>query len=351
MTQAYAPPHDLPDGPRPRNIARLSAIVITLLAVLVATAAYFAGRSLKPGEDARARVAVAEPPAEVVPAAQPAAEPEPPPQPARPSSPFNSFDLTQLHPLVAEAVAQARAVQDEAMTAALRAEAAERRAQAGAPGTSIIMMENGDVFAGEVDAGADGDKRAQGAGVYTWANPQEDNYAGDFVDGAMEGLGVKRWTDGAMHYGERRQEAREGFGVFVDSTGGGYEGAWSNGAPDGYGVAWNADGTVRSQGRWSGNTLIEAWVVPTPVPTTDGTATTDAAPEAADALVDASGTAEPATPGAAALADGAGLDSGSAAQAAAPDQADGAAEEADVVTNPAEGEAEVAADEAAAVEP
>jgi hypothetical protein len=349
MTQAYAPPHDLPDGPRPRNIARLSAIVIVFLAVLVATAAYFAGLSLRPGEDARARVAVAEPPVEVIPAAtQPdAAAAAPPSQPARPSSPFSGFNLAQLHPLVAEAVTQARAVQEGAMTAALRGEAAERRAQAGAPGTSIIMMENGDVFAGEVEAGADGDKRAQGAGVYTWANPQEDNYAGDFVDGAMEGVGVKRWTDGAMHFGERRQEAREGFGVFVDSTGGGYEGAWSNGAPDGYGVAWNADGTVRSQGRWSGNTLIEAWVVPTPVPTTDAAgAPADAAPDADVAP----GAAEPAAPGAAALADGAGLDSGGVAQAAAPDveQTDGAAE-ATNAANPVEGAAE--AGEAETAEP
>lgn len=270
MTQAYVPPQDAEPETRGPNAVLLTALAIVVLAVLVAVGAYFAGRGARPGEDARVRVPVPE----VVAAAEavPDAAPEPPPvEPARPPTPFRAFDLAQLHPSVAEAVTAARDVQDRAIDASIRAQAAARRAEAGAPGAAMIVYDGGDVYAGEV---VDGGRH--GAGVYTWSNPQEDSYAGEFADDAMDGLGVKRWKDGAIYFGDRRRAAREGHGVFIDAAGGGYEGAWANGAPNGYGVLWDGDGTVRAQGLWADNTLVEAWVVPTPVPTVEPDATSDA---------------------------------------------------------------------------
>jgi hypothetical protein len=259
MTEIYVPPHDFAEPRSPLGGARGVALAIALMGALVFTGAYFAGRAARPAEDARVRVAVAASAAEIS-AAEVAAAPEIV-EPAPTPGPFESFDLALLHPQVATAVVEARAVQQRAVAAAQRAEAAARLARSGAPGAGVILYDGGDVYAGEIrDAGR------HGAGVYSWANPQEDQYAGEFVDDAMDGLGVKRWTDGATYYGDRRQESRDGHGVFVDTEGGGYEGAWRNGAPDGYGVVWNADGSVRAQGLWAGNTLVEAWVIPTPVP-------------------------------------------------------------------------------------
>jgi hypothetical protein len=54
-------------------------------------------------------------------------------------------------------------------------------------------------------------------------------------------------------------------------------------------VVWNEDGTVRSQGLWADNTLVEALIVPTPVPTADSVAE----PESGDASADMPGQASP----------------------------------------------------------
>jgi hypothetical protein len=267
MTEIYVPPHDFPAPRGPAVGPRLTGIVIAALATLVFTASYFAGRAARPAEDARVRVAVAPAPAaapEETTVAAPVEEPIPP-------GPFDGFDLALLHSQVADAVVGARVVRENAVAAERRAEAAARLARAGAPGAGVILYDAGDVYAGELRNGG-----RHGVGVYTWANPQEDDYAGEFVDDVMDGLGVKRWADGATYYGDRRRDSREGYGVFADVEGGGYEGAWRNGAPDGYGVVWNADGTVRAQGLWAGNTLIEAWVIPTPVATEDGLVVEDA---------------------------------------------------------------------------
>jgi hypothetical protein len=257
MTQAYVPPHDFAE-PRSRSGgALIPAAVITGLAVLVFAGAYFAGRASRPGDEARVRIAATSPVADAPADAVVPVE--------IPPGPFDDFDLGLLHERVATAVREARDVRERAVVAARRAEEAGRLARSGAAGAGVILYDGGDVYAGEIRNGG-----RQGVGVYTWSNLQEDSYAGEFADDVMDGLGVKRWTDGATYYGDRRRQSREGYGVFVDVAGGGYEGAWRNGAPDGYGVVWNPDGSVRAQGLWAGNTLVEAWVIPTPVATEDG---------------------------------------------------------------------------------
>jgi hypothetical protein len=269
MTQTYTSDFSAPARGSP---TRLIAAMIAGFTALVFAGSYLAGRSARPSEGARppARTAMADnarapraadPPAtEAAPVeTAPAADVAAPPALAAGAEPgpFADVDLGLLHPVVAAAVVEARAMQASAVDAAARAQEAADRARRSERGAGVINYASGDLYEGEVRDGG-----RHGVGVYTWANPQEDFYAGEFVDDAMEGMGVKRWSDGATYYGDRRSEAREGYGVFVYADGGGYEGAWRSGAPNGRGVVWNVDGSVRFQGLWADNTLIEAWIVP-----------------------------------------------------------------------------------------
>jgi hypothetical protein len=261
------------------------ALMIAGFTALVFAGSYLAGRSARP--DGEALALAARPPAARLPAASVEAPAESAvPTPAEPTAAppaaqveesevvsFPPFDLGLLHPTVAADVQQAREVQARALDASVRAQEAAERARAGAPGTKVISYESGDVYEGEV---READGARHGVGVYTWANPAELDYAGEFVDNAI-GLGVKRWSDGATFYGDRRLEA--GHGVLTDGGGGRYEGAWSAGRPDGHGAMWNADGSVRAQGLWEDGKVAEAWI-------TSGSVEASAAPAEAAAAGD-----------------------------------------------------------------
>jgi hypothetical protein len=268
MTQGF-PTHDVAAPPRGPLPTQLVALAIALLTAVVFAGSFFAGRSARPRDFARAASAAAEPPREQASSRETADAQSPGViagetaarlEPDLALSRFTDFDLDLLHPDVAAAVVQARDVQTNAIDAAIRGRAAARAARDGAPGTSVITYDSGDIYEGEVAEGVG----RQGVGVYTWANQLEDSYAGEFASDAIDGVGVKRWSDGATYFGNRRVESREGYGVFAYPDGGGYEGAWRNGAPDGHGVVWNADGSVSAQGLWAGNTLVEAWIIPPP---------------------------------------------------------------------------------------
>ncbi|MGD2133179.1 MAG: hypothetical protein PVI23_10330 [Maricaulaceae bacterium] len=271
---------------------------LAALTAAVFAAAFFAGRMLGPDNYAPpARQVETSPPAAVQDASSsarqepanndaqtaPAETSAPAPRPIAPpdssaatepdlpaAGPFADFDMRLLHPDVIGAVTAAREAQAAALDAERRAQAAARRADAAQGGAGELTFPTGDRYAGEV---ADGSP--EGVGVYTWADPAAGTYAGQFTERRMDGLGARRWPDGAAYLGERDGDARHGHGVFVDGEGGGYEGSWRNGAPDGHGVVWNADGTVRSQGLWASNTLVEAWIVPPPAEDDAGTEEAD----------------------------------------------------------------------------
>jgi hypothetical protein len=140
---------------------------------------------------------------------------------AAPASYAQSYDLQQIDPATRAAAEQARVAQ-------MRAIAAASRAQGDGPGTVRFDAVEGDRYAGE-------------------------GYTGDPTQ--RQGYGWNSWTDGEYYAGQFRAGGRGGFkdgvGVYVFADGRVYEGQWLNDLRHGYGVQWEANGTVFHAGVWA----------------------------------------------------------------------------------------------------
>ena len=127
-----------------------------------------------------------------------------------------------------------------------------------------------------------------GSGVfqYTGGNQNRDKYAGDFMNGKLNGLGIYEFGDSAKggnavrYEGEFRGGSSTGFGSYtwptatyfgniVDgrmegagverwSSGMRYEGEYAHRKRNGLGAIWNSDGSVNQAGRWQDNSLIQS---------------------------------------------------------------------------------------------
>ncbi|MBS0384997.1 MAG: TIR domain-containing protein [Proteobacteria bacterium] len=192
------------------------------------------------------------------------------------------FDVNRLHPLVAEAVREARlaeasalANQEKGQRAAEAAELSAARARAGAFGTHSRTYDSG-VYEGEgfVDSQGTGVWKAKGGAVFKGdfesgsqsgygvvmyaADEAILRYEGQYFGGRPNGCGVTTWRDGDRYFGRHQQGAPSAFGVFHWQKGGRYEGEISNWAASGFGVNWDEDGLGGAVGRWENGKLVEA---------------------------------------------------------------------------------------------
>ena len=114
-----------------------------------------------------------------------------------------------------------------------------------ATGQGVEEWKNGDQisrYEGEVQDG-----KAQGRGVYTFANG--DRYEGEYRDDKRHGRGVFAWASGDRYEGEFRDNRRDGRGVLTTTAGSRYDGEWRNGEQNGVGILTYADGG-RYAGEW-----------------------------------------------------------------------------------------------------
>lgn len=210
-----------------------------------------------------------------------------------------AYDLTQLNPQVQGAVIQARAAHARGEAAAARAreaatlgEAAAARARAGAAGTLVYdtpqfgdpprtaryetevvngvrngygtQTYTGGPWIGDHFAGQFVDGRKQGLGVYIYGNNAnnqgnaQDRNETEYVQSFSNGYGVGRWRDNSHYAGQFTQDHKQGFGVYTYADGRRFEGEYSNDQPAGFGVFWNSQGGIISQGIYSNGVLTTA---------------------------------------------------------------------------------------------
>lgn len=165
---------------------------------------------------------------------------------------FVPFDLDLLHPDVRAAVVKARDVRRKAEDAERRALAAAetardwaRRAEAGEPGTAVILLDTGDKYAGQVNS----DGKYQGFGVYTENLAGRLSASSEQPNGPVEASGlriiVEDTTPGYPYYaGEFSEGKREGVGVLILQPGEDYSGMWQNNLRIGAGIYKSIDGSV-----------------------------------------------------------------------------------------------------------
>ena len=86
-----------------------------------------------------------------------------------------------------------------------------------------------DVYQGEFKNNA-----INGYGLYIWENKH--TYQGDFLNGKMHGKGVYKWPEGGEYDGEYVNGIKEGKGVFTWEDGRIFKGPFTNGKPNGKGI-------------------------------------------------------------------------------------------------------------------
>jgi hypothetical protein len=108
-----------------------------------------------------------------------------------------------------------------------KAQDAAARARNGETGTRVVQLNPSGLYEGEVDA-----------------------------NGGLHGYGVLTWPNGDRHAGLYGNGVRNGPGTFFFNDGSRYEGEWLADKYGGLGVLFNADGSLKSEGRWSENSLV-----------------------------------------------------------------------------------------------
>lgn len=210
--------------------------------------------------------------------------------PAPPALPAN------LNPDLAAAIAGTRAIETEAQSARAAAEEAERLALAAAerartgldPLAMVTTTPSGASYAGETALGT-----RNGHGVHTFPGETPDTFAGQWVAGQREGVGVYRWAlpagpkAPARFAGTYLAGARNGPGVQtlqdgetvaarfdangpvgpavrIQPDGSRLEGEWANGQLNGYAIVWSPSGQMQHAGRWTNGLLAENLAPPPP---------------------------------------------------------------------------------------
>ncbi|KAG7392679.1 hypothetical protein PHYPSEUDO_015067 [Phytophthora pseudosyringae] len=86
--------------------------------------------------------------------------------------------------------------------------------------------------------------KMHGQGEFTMGDGT--TYEGEFVDGEIEGVGLKRWPDGSSYSGQFHQGEMHGEGVYLSAKGERYEGHWENNQRCGHGVLQLPNGDLYS---------------------------------------------------------------------------------------------------------
>jgi hypothetical protein len=74
-------------------------------------------------------------------------------------------------------------------------------------------------------------------------------------------FGVENLSDDSRYVGDFMDDQYSGLGRLIFPEGGEYVGQFRGGKPEGQGVEYRPDGSVRSQGRWTGGRLTQSMVV------------------------------------------------------------------------------------------
>jgi hypothetical protein len=123
-----------------------------------------------------------------------------------------------------------------------------------------VMVQSAGEFAGDRFAGAFVEGRWQGLGVYEAAQPAEGRprrYVGEFQDGHLAGAGFMLLADGARAMGAVVDGRMNGPAVVIYPDGRRYEGEFKLGRKDGLGVLWSGSGQAMQMGRFADDVLIE----------------------------------------------------------------------------------------------
>jgi hypothetical protein len=199
------------------------------------------------------------------------------------------FALEQVNAAVAPVVQAARAAKENALAKQAAAESviaaaelAASQAKAKAKGYRSIVMREGATFDGQSErskptgvgvmvqtvgefagdrfAGAFVDGRWQGLGVYEASQPADGRprrYVGEFQDGHLAGAGFMLLADGARAMGAVVDGRLNGPAVILYPDGRRYEGEFKLGRKDGLGVMWSGSGQATQMGRFADDALIE----------------------------------------------------------------------------------------------
>jgi hypothetical protein len=208
-----------------------------------------------------------------------------------------TYDLALLNPQVRAAVERAREADRRGVNAAARARQAASEAEGfasrarngesglhsssstwGSPSMTAryegqisggvfsgygVQVHTEGPFVGDHYAGQWRNDQRQGLGVYTFAENASNairalRYEGEWVDNDRTGSGVTHWRSLGRYSGGNSGGMKSGAGVFYFPDGRRYEGEWGSDSYNGYGVVWDAQGNVLSQGVWAGNNLSTA---------------------------------------------------------------------------------------------
>lgn len=85
--------------------------------------------------------------------------------------------------------------------------------------------------------------------------PSGNVYKGDFVNGAMHGLGIMVYVKGGKYEGEWAQDEKNGKGKLIFPTGGTYEGEFVDGKMHGQGIMRHPSGSVE-KGYFENNKFV-----------------------------------------------------------------------------------------------
>lgn len=97
-----------------------------------------------------------------------------------------------------------------------------------------------------------------GFGTFIWGSDTEwagHKYIGMWKDGARDGSGTYYYADGSQYSGEYENNLRHGFGTFTWKSGEKYVGLWKNDKQHGHGTVYSTDGTFIN-GIWENGEFI-----------------------------------------------------------------------------------------------
>jgi|SRR5271157_5104214 len=116
-------------------------------------------------------------------------------------------------------------------------------------GTGTFHFSNGKIYEGQWK---DGKREGQG----TFSLPNGTKYIGQWKNDKMEGHGTVTYPGGEQYVGQLKDGKREGQGTFSFPDGTKYIGQWKDGRMHGQGILYDANRTIKQQGKFVNGKFI-----------------------------------------------------------------------------------------------
>lgn len=145
----------------------------------------------------------------------------------------------------------------------LRDAAYAGQVERGQPNGVGVMTQTSGPTAGDRYAGAFVDGRWQGLGVFEASQPADarpKRYVGEFQNGQLSGAGLSSLADGARAMGPVVNGRLTGSVTVIYPDGRVFEGEFRGGRRNGLGVLWTPSGSVIERGRYADDVLVDATV-------------------------------------------------------------------------------------------